>query len=363
MLVHAAPGTSGSLIRLINSLQQADYFGSKPSLTIELPHETDPALLVFLQNIKWEGITLRRQITPRLMTPEEVSIRTIESFYPRDPSTSHVLILSPQTDLSPSFFHYLKYVILRYKYSTHSMNDSTQLLGVSLELPSLSPVIGTPSPTEFPILDMPLFCWQAPNSNAALYFGDKWVEFHSFLSNRVASRTLFGDTPREKMISKRYPSFMEYLLEFIRARGYYMLYPSFPGRGVPGPAIVHNELYQRPQEFPLVESLGSEPGQPGTDDDDMILGAESMLSILYSPSTLTTLLSRISLDLPNMGSLSILSHDGKRLDGLATRREAEGFAKKFRVKVGRCAEADAQNVEERGEPGQLNTDDLFCFDA
>ncbi|KAA8652517.1 uncharacterized protein ATNIH1004_001421 [Aspergillus tanneri] len=262
VLLQVPPKSSGSVIRLIRSLEEADYLGSIPSLSIELPRQVDPQLLRFLQEIKWppqssSKVTLRRYIQPHPMNSAEASLKTIEAFYPRDPNMSHVLMLAPQTELSPSFYHYLKYTILRYKYSKFTEREPLRLFGISLELPSTFPNNEepfTPPHSDTSIVahneePLPLFLWQAPNSNATLYFGDKWVELHSFLSNRLAVQEAVPlPSPQEKTFSRRYPAVMEYILELMRTKGYYLLYPGFLGRES-ALATVHSELYQLSEEF------------------------------------------------------------------------------------------------------------------
>jgi hypothetical protein len=355
IVVRAPSESSGSLIRLLKLLERADYLGSMPSLTIELPLHPDPLLHRFLQKTRWPplttgAVTLRHYVQPRRLTPVESTIRTVESFYPADPSTCHILILSPQAELSPSFFHYLKYIVLRYKYSTFAMKESAQLLGVSLELPSSYPTDDKPFSKPSSPSDAPFFRWQIPNSNAALYFGDKWVEMHSFLSNHLVARRS-PDVAREKIISKKFPAFMEYVLELMRVRGYYILYPSFSDMN--GLASVHNELYQPPEEFTLVDS--AEPSQ--AEDQNLELG--SIERPVFQASTLTALLHKLPMVLPDISSLPLLSYNGERLDSQMSAHEAREYARNFRTTVGGC-ETD---VIGDGEIDQLNADDLFCLEA
>ena len=116
ILIHASPGASGSLIRLLKSLSAADFTGSAvPHLTIELPHDLDVAATQFIDNFRWppahvnnpthaQQLTLRRRIPRAHMNEHESSVRFLESFWPVD-RHSHVLVLSPQAELSPQFFH------------------------------------------------------------------------------------------------------------------------------------------------------------------------------------------------------------------------------------------------------------------
>ncbi|KAL2864672.1 proteasome regulatory particle base subunit RPN1 [Aspergillus lucknowensis] len=342
-LIYAAPDSAGSLIRLLRSLEHADFLGYTPSLTIELPSRVDPQLLGFLQELKWlpntsSKVTIRRRVQLHTMDPNEASLRAVEAFYPRNPTLSHVLVLSPDVELAPSFFQYLIYTLLNYRYSTSSRMLSSKLMGISLELPS-SRLTDT-EPFKQPDIDethfsnqnnpetLPLFLWQAPNSNAALYFGDKWVELHSFLARRLTAEEVApGVSQDEKVISKRYPAFMEYLHELLRARGYYLLYPAFSAKGRFSVAKFHDDLFQFPEEFSDGNSEGLQ--QPKS--------AEMLLS---GAPTLMPLLDTFSLELPDTSRLPILTDRGEEISSLVLERETENYPSEMAKEGERSAPAD-----------------------
>jgi hypothetical protein len=365
MLVHAPPDSSGSLKRLVDSLQQVDYLGVKPSLTIELPSQLDPHLLDYVQGISSDAnfplsITLRRRVSYNL-TPEQSAIRTVEAYYPRDLTSSNLLFLSPQAELSPSFYHYLKYTILRYRHSANAMNESSHLLGVSLELPARNPTDDTlfsiPSAS-----DVPFFKWQVPNSNAALYFGDKWVELHKFLANRLAAS---GSqlTERNKFISKKYPSIMEDLLELMRAKGYYILYPSFPVTQGYSLATIHNDLYQLPEEFQAQNVLADEKRDSHIEnlennpDEDLLVDLGSIERPLSRHTTINPLLQRLPLQVPELESLPLFSFRGDPVSQKDFDSNAKKFASEFSTVIGGCDDIPAEIRHE--EPYTI--DDIFCL--
>lgn len=117
ILIQAVPGTTGSLIRLLKSLSAADFASSSiPHLTIELPNDSDIATKSFLESFQWppahipnptgaKYISLRHRIPRQRLSEEESSARFLESFWPVDPLMSHILVLSPQVELAPNFFH------------------------------------------------------------------------------------------------------------------------------------------------------------------------------------------------------------------------------------------------------------------
>ena len=347
MIIYAPSMSSGSLIRLIRSLERADYLGSVPSLTIELPQHVEPELLNVLRDLKWPSpssskVTVRRRVQAHDTTPAESSAWTTESFYPRDPNTNHVLVLSPQAELAPSFYHYLKYTILKYK---HECEANSKLLGISLDLPTSNPTaddapFSPPSGKEGEPQALPHFLWQAPNSNAALYFGDKWAEFHSFLSHRLAVQETKPEMfpPEEKkLVSKRYPAFMELLLELSLARGYSMLYPSFIFQSTLSLAKAHEDLYQPPDEFLHdASSLAEDNDVDSLNHDDEPLPRQSIKKPVSTDSTLATFLDGFSVALPRLSSLDLLSFSGEVLSKDAFQHDTEEHAKRFQARYGAC---------------------------
>ncbi|KAJ5747405.1 uncharacterized protein N7511_009101 [Penicillium nucicola] len=363
MVVHAPSQSSGSVIRLLQSLDAADYLGAAPRLTVELPSLVDPPLLQFLQNLDGltqlaDHISLRRRIQPHSMDPVESSLRTVESFYPRDPNVTHLLMLSPQTELAPSFYHYLKYAALNYKQSAHAKRVFSKMIGISLELPSSKPTTGRASFAP-PVMSginqdqlLPSFLWQAPNSNAALYFGDAWAEFHTFLSNRL-STPQSAKASHKKLISDKYPAFMEHLLEMIRAKGYYLLYPSFPGTKTAAIATVHNELYQPPEEFAHTAGLSNSDDENIQDINDptqplsggFVAGLRSVEKPLNHASTIMPLLDLFSSGLPDLDVLPLLAYDGEQITTATYNKQTEEYAQQFRIHYGGCTENTDSSVE------------------
>lgn len=357
ILIHASPDSTGSLTRLVRSLENADFLGHNPSLTIELPSRVDSELLRFLKDTPWSpdasnNIKLRRRIQLHETNAYEASIHAVEAFYPRNPDLSHVLLLSPDIELSPVFYHYLIYATLKYRYSTRASVLLSKMMGISLELPSYhlttehfkQPDI---EKTQFfnrngPDM-LPLYLMQAPNSNAALYFGDKWAELHSFLARRltIADADGGGLLQNKKVISKRYPAFMESLFELLCARGYYLLYPAFSDKGRFALATVHDDLVQTPEEF------SKDVLKPPSSDYMQGFTEKSLLA----DSTLMSLLNSYSLDLPDVSSLPILSHHGEERPESDFGRETEDYLNKFRLRHGGCSENSLD---------EMSAEMLFC---
>lgn len=390
LVIHVPPKSSGSLIWLLKSIEGADYFGCRrPHITIELPAEVDPPTSEFLEAMVWppldgsgaqhaSQVSLRHRISRHVPLAGEASAHLIESFYPARPKDSHVLLVSPQTELSPIYYHFLMYNLLEYRYSTFGQrtHESKDLMGFSLELPST--YLNESTNLEPPTLDSANgkrssredneptpFLWQAPNSNAALYFGDKWVELHSFLSARTYLQDPLVSVDhrpplRPKLISKSYPSWLEYVQELMRARGYFLLYPHFPNAD-DAVVTVHNELKKAPEEYSKTTSHSPSTAVPTLDPSDPFTTDPSAhVPILPTRSEVPLLRSNLLSVLPDFGKLSelthlpLLSHDGNILSEVSSLSNALEFAGAFRREIGGCIIGDRFIVE------PMTAKDLFC---
>lgn len=392
ILIHAPPRSSGSLLRLLKSIEAADYFGHRrPHLTIELPADVDPPTWAFLEELTWppldwsgtphqSQVTLRHRIPRQAGTAEEASARQVESFYPARPAHSHVLVLSPQVELSPIYFHYLMYQLLEYRYSsiTRESPETKKLIGLSLELPSMhlndSTTFSPPrskrgtrhsdEEEEEPSIEEAIsFLWQAPNSNAALYFGDKWIEFHSFLTSRF-SKDPTKQPGRRKVISEIYPSWLEFLQELMQARDYTMLYPNFLSSSPDSIASVHHELFHPPEEYSKRPKPTSETDTPippldpketfETDPTKHRLKPKSNSESTPLTSNLLSLLPASAVP-TYLSDLPLLSHEGNALDPSVLKSTARIFANDFRRTVGQCPATYKPRIE------PMKADDLFCY--
>lgn len=379
LVIRAPPKSSGSLIRLLKSIEGADYFGyRRPHITVELPADIDAPTFRYLENLVWppldwsgsshaSQITLRHRIPKRSFTEEEASSYLLESFYPARPLDSHVLVISPQAELSPLYYHYLIYNLLELRYSRSS--DIDYLMGISLELPAKhldgSTPLDTPS-SKTKNNDPVPFLWEAPNCNAALYFGERWMEFHSFLSNRIY--TMRSATPKpKKQITQDYPAWMEYLLELMRARGYVMFYPHYESTISNAFATTHSELYQTPEEYaekPTKNEYGESP--PPIDPQDALEADSATHAKIKAhppeaPLLESSLLSLIPSfeDSPLLSSLPHMSYDGTIFSPQSRPALAEDYARTFRHEIGGCALENGK-VTKTPTFVERSADDLFC---
>jgi hypothetical protein len=371
IVVHAQSSSSGSLIRLLDSLKKADFFSSAPPrLTIELPHDVDAPSRQYLSRFKWPSttqntgslLTLRHRIPQHGLSAEENSIRMLESFWPSNPSTSHVLVLSPQIELSPLFFHYLKYSMLEYKYSSSKADMHQNLLALSLDIPPtylndstsfMAPLTNVTKGSNVVAKGVTQFLWQAPNSNAALYFGEKWVELHNFVAQLLLSEHKLPTptTLNGKDISKTYPSWLEHILKLARARGYWTIYPNF--ENADSLATLHNDLYQPPEEY-------SEEIKVETSDGELTADPAKHLSLKHTETPLITksLLSILPFrgELPKIADMPLLSWDGDRINVEDIGHLAVDYSRVFRREIGGCDEKAVAKTRY-----DLAAADLFCL--
>lgn len=381
------PPDSSSVLHLLKSIKEADYTGlTLPRITLELPTDLDPTVERSLENFQWpphksdasvgSQLVLRRRIANHRATQEDAAIRFLELFYPNNVDHSHALLLSPQARLSPQYLHYIKYLVLEYRYSSFAADTIDNLMGASLELPSLL-VDGTTKLVPPTVSDMHAdrykklyagttsvpFIMQAPNSHATLFFGDKWAELHSFLSNRVSKHQMSPtSSSRPKLVSETLPSWTEYMLEFMRARGYFLLYPATTSSSAL--VTVHNELYQAPEEYtphPSSDTNTAPPSPSILNDAFLTAPAPPPAPKNPEPPLLPhTPLHRalpFNADLPETEHMPHLLFNGVKLDPSSVATVAAKYAKQFREEVGGCVVPKGK----RRKVVQGRTGDLFCF--
>lgn len=226
-----------------------------------------------------------------------------------------------------------------------------KLFGISLELPSMSLNASSFSPPAR--LQQPgeakqasggptSFLWQAPNSNAVLFLGERWVELHGFVAKLLEARNKLPQPPKllgQKLVSKAFPSWLEHALRLCRARGYWTLYPSQPTSSFV--ASVHRELYLPPEEYE-----NEVPRSKGVGDAEVSLASGSFLSTLPNQG-----------GLPSFKEIPLLAWDGAATDLEGLNKAATEYAMEFRRQVGEC---DGSSLE--GAAADPSAKDLFCED-
>lgn len=401
IVVQAPRQSSGSLVRLLKSLKAAEYAGIEaPRLTVELPAVVEPFAMDWLRDLEWpptefgapvqpSSLTIRHRIPSRNIGTEEASLRFVESFYPTDPHSHHVLLLSPQAELHPLFFQHLHYSILQYRYSADWW-ESSDVMGISLDRPTTfldgKPGLQTPTATDLrssrhfnpaaldPQSAAP-FLYQAPSSGATLIFGEKWATFHDFLQKRITASQRGVAKKQKKVLTEAEPAWTEYLLELMRARGWSVLHPASPM------VTIHNELAQVPEEFLRGPPKKKQPTPPAAQDskssnkdsNEPFLTAPEPAVIASRPesqdatggsrskSSVLPLHQALPFDgfLPELGVLPYLTHAGKNHLRIAVNELVEEFVPVFRAEVGGCDAATAAKKDR--VVVEMKTDDLFCL--
>jgi len=387
ILIHALPDSSGGLMRVLESLKDAEYDGLRiPKLTIEVPSDIDPFARRYLTDMKWpprqdesplktNSLTLRHRVTSSRTSSEQAWVRFLESFYPADVANNHVLVLSPQAELSPLYLQYLHYTILEYHYS--GAPGSQDVLGITLDIPSTFlngsgefivptlPNMNADKYHERSSYDQtltPPFLNQAPSSTASLIFGDKWTTMHSFLSRRLEStHTGKADKPK-KLVSETEPAWMEYLLELMVARGWSMLHPPF------ALATKHNELAQIPEEYmkPKTAAHKGDAKSKATEhpEEEAFLVADGPSAMVEHPERNTDatqpLHEVIPMDghLPELAHLPYMAFYGNLITPSAAAGLKDHYAPIFRRTIGGC---DAKEADRDRLVRGLEADDLFCL--
>ncbi|ODA77690.1 hypothetical protein RJ55_06292 [Drechmeria coniospora] len=373
ILIHAPATGTGNLRRLLRSISYADLGGHEvPHITLELPSAVEAPLESFLATYQWppvapgskparQMITLRRRIPQQRLTPEQSSVRFLESFWPLDPAHTHVLVLSPHTEITPQFFHYVKFALLSRRHSKNAIKQGyvNKMMGLSLSVPStlLDGVerFTPPKPTwkDQKEAEETAFLWQAPISDAVVFMGEAWIELHGYISQVIDRQSSSSPLPAmlaKKEVGVKYPAWMEYALQLSRIRGYVTLYPS--KKTAVALVGVHTDLPDIPEEH-LGKAAAKRKGAKGLTDEasDMYFDAESPVDMLETLPKKDE--QQVVMNLP------VLSWDGsqKSMDVLGV--DASQYAEEFRREVGHCSGKESQGSSVKTADKKLARD-LFC---
>lgn len=388
ILIHAPQDSSGGLIRLIKSLERADYSGMRaPRLTIELPNDVEPFARSYIEGLVWppdkkasplktNALSLRHRIQTSRLNSEGASLRFVESFFPSSTYNDHVLVLSPQAEVHPLYLHYLYYITLEYRYSAEAVAESDDLLGLALDVPTsfINGSLGFEAPKlrdmqpvedsewEKHDKDEPApFIYQAPSSTASLIFGDKWVTFHNFLSRRLEMAAAGKSEAHVKQVSETEPAWMEYLLELMSARSWNMLHPAY------SVATVHGELARIPEEY-LREFRDKKSNGDGTQPvvlpESAFLTADEPPKVqphaeMNSDDSTSSLLNLLPFDgeLTELTDLPHVYRNGKLFTPEGNADFQHTYITWFRQHIGGC---DADVAAKKRKVNWLSADDLFC---
>ncbi|KAJ6444559.1 glycosyltransferase 2 [Purpureocillium lavendulum] len=370
ILVRAPATGAGNIKRLLKSLARADLAGHvAPHLSVELPHVVENPLQDFLARYQWppsaadekpspQMMSLHRRVPNHRINEEESSVRFLESFWPMDPLHHHVLVLSPNVEVTPNFFHFVKFAVLFYRHSRPGTSQDLDLrmMGLSFAIPTVS-VDGTQPfvpPTVVrankPGEEGAPFLWQSPASDAVLFMGDKWFELHQYVSHVLRRRDSSAATAGllgKKEVGKHYPAWMEYAVQLARLRGYFTL---FPGKEMAAAIVgVHTDLPEKPEEYDDAKVTSKQ-----REKDRFVDRVSQAFDPGSSVDMLETLPKRGDLQPPE--DLPIIRLDGKQQSFSTMLTDTAQFADKFRRQIGGCSEADLR----KSPVPDVFVRDLFC---
>ena len=245
----------------------------------------------------------------------------------------------------------MKYSLLHYRHSNAALiqNWHMKLMGLSFVSPKTlldnSGQLQLPEPSNDAGES---FLWQAPSSDATLFIGSKWVELHGFVSQVLERQYASSSTPAllaQKEVSKKYPSWLEYILQLSRIRGYYTVYP---GRETTSVIMgVHNDIPEVPEEYEDDEQARRDAEGKGVEDE---------ATYLFDPHWQVDILQTLPKggSIPYLTLLPILTWDGKEVSAEELDRDSREFTHRFRTEVGHCPESESPGPVVRG------ANDLFC---
>jgi len=284
-------------------------------------------------------------------------------------------MLSPDVELAPGYFQYLMYTLLENRYSSQATGPFDYVVGISLELPDKAPDGKTKSPWAALKIPDPLVFWQAPNSNACLYFGDKWVEMHTFLAQRLmADPEMVKKSAASPVLSQDFPGWLQLVLEMMQARNYYVMYPRFAQNEHEAIASLHKELAQKPEEY-MGAALKSQDSE-GEQTKDVLGDAEALTADdeirhllrqerkVFTNSLVTMLLeksgSRAQGNVVDRTSkIPLISFYGEQLAATESVKDSWKFAREFANDVGGCASGSPEQMTDEVP----SIDSLFCLSS
>ncbi|KAI7894254.1 uncharacterized protein EV154DRAFT_415340 [Mucor mucedo] len=226
-----------SLTRLLESTNGAFYLGDETvELVIHLEQSSDNVTRGLVQDFMWQHgeKKVRHRIRKGGLMPA-----IVESWYPSD-NDHYGVLLEDDIELSPLFYAWTKYNILKYRYSPKEKEAHQHIYGVSLYSPrnlELLPEGRRPFGPE-KVLEEGGYARRSPYATpvpcswGAVYFPEHWREFHTYLTERIAKEEWPGYhnvTVPNSRSTRWKKSWKKYFIELVYLRGYVMVYPNFEG--------------------------------------------------------------------------------------------------------------------------------------
>ncbi|KFH70962.1 hypothetical protein MVEG_03808 [Podila verticillata NRRL 6337] len=226
----------GSCIRLLRSLTHAHYLNDQVSLTLNMDAEADRVTIQMAGSFQWSfGEKFMRHRVRR----GGLMLAVVEAWYPQG-NHEYAVLLEDDVEVSPLFYTWIKYNILRYRYSPDS-HLYQRMFGVSMysqkfvetHLAGRAPFNPEDIFIETPEYELRTpFLLQLPCSWGAVYFPEHWREFHEYVADRLLdiewNKTSLQSVQIPNSRTNRWSnSWKKLFIEMIYMRGYVMLYPNF----------------------------------------------------------------------------------------------------------------------------------------
>ncbi|RUP44105.1 hypothetical protein BC936DRAFT_149925, partial [Jimgerdemannia flammicorona] len=222
-----------SLSRLIRSISHAHYLGDQVPMSINMEQTADKVTRLFVSTFPWPHgpKNVRHRIRKGGLMPA-----IVEAWYPAD-NNDYAIFLEDDVEVSPLFYVWVKFSILRYRYGP-DRNMSSNMFGVSLYSPR-NTEMGIEGRRPFHpdwVLNTTShhprtpYLLQVPCSWGAVYFPEHWREYHDYITARLVdidNNNLQNITIPNARSNRWYNSWKRYFIELIYLRGYVMLYPNF----------------------------------------------------------------------------------------------------------------------------------------
>ncbi|ORZ19578.1 hypothetical protein BCR42DRAFT_323265 [Absidia repens] len=226
-----------SFSRLLQTCGKSYFLGDQVDLTINMEQSADKVTRNLVNSFDWVygSKTVRHRIQKGGLMPA-----IVESWYPRS-NDDYAVLLEDDISVSPLFYTWAKYNILKYRYGDEKHQQQQQqqhIYGISLYSPrnvELHLVGRRPFDPNQVLADTGYpartpYASQIPCSWGAVYFPEHWREFHQFLSAQLedlaTNQYLNISLPMSR--SDRWKkSWKKYFIQLVYLRGYVMIYPNF----------------------------------------------------------------------------------------------------------------------------------------
>lgn len=248
--------------KIFTNIKKAHYLGDRVDLSIVMDEKSDKMTNKIVNGFGWKmGI---KNIRHRISGVHPMQIFA-EAWYPSN-DHEYAVMLDDRIELSNSFYIWLKYNVLKYRYQQQT---SSLLFGISLYSPRIIDTDPSGRQLLIPVKEHSPYLMQAPCSfGGALYFPEHWREFHDYITARLTDQAtvkrgsgnlhLFKDSLLIVSKSNKWSSsWRKYFDEMIYMRGYVMLYPSFGSSYSTITSINRNKKKQKLYE--LAEKLYNVP--------------------------------------------------------------------------------------------------------